>query len=319
MKEHDTPLAEATTPSLEALKAYSTGLEGSLFGRARAAAIPFFKHAIEIDPKFAMAYASLGRMYGDMGEYVLSAESTSNAYELRDHTSDNEKFFISASYDMQVMGNLDKAQQTCELWVQAYPRAMIPHAFLSGIIYPVSGKYEKAVEESKKAIELDPDFAIGYNILALSYAYLDRLSEAENTLQRASERKLEIPDSLVERYDLAFLRGDKAGMEREAALGQRTSGAEDWISDHEAFVLAYSGHLQQARGMSRHATDLAQQSARRGNGGSVRNWISTTRVLVRECACGKAESMAALEFSKGREVEYGTAFALVLSGDSVED
>jgi len=316
IKEHDTPLAEATTPSLEALKAYSAGWK-ALSSAGSAAAIPFFKHAIEIDPKFAMAYASLGRMYGDMGEYVLSAESTSNAYELRDHTSDNEKFFISASYDMQVMGNLDKAQQTCELWVQAYPRAMIPHAFLSGIIYPVSGKYEKAVEESKKAIELDPDFAIGYNILALSYAYLDRLSEAENTLQRASERKLEIPDSLVERYDLAFLRGDKAGMEREAALGQRTSGAEDWISDHEAFVLAYSGHLQQARGMSRHATDLAQQSARRETAALYETGSALRESLFGNAHAARQSAMAALELSKGREVEYGAAFALVLSGDSV--
>ena len=103
------------------MKAYSAGWK-ALSSAGSAAAIPFFKHAIEIDPKFAMAYASLGRMYGDMGESVLSAESTSKAYELRDRTSDNEKFFITASYDMQVTGNLEKAQQTCELWAQAYPR-----------------------------------------------------------------------------------------------------------------------------------------------------------------------------------------------------
>ncbi len=315
VEKRDTPLAEATTPSLEALKAYSAGWK-VVSSSGSTAAVPFFKHAIETDPKFAMAYASLGRMYDDVGESDLSAESTSKAYELRDRTSSNEKFFISASYDMQVTGNLDKAQQTCELWVQAYPRAMIPHAFLSGIIYPVSGKYEKAVEESKRAIELDPDFAIGYNILALSYAYLDRLSEAENTLQRASERKLDIPDFLVERYDLAFLRGDKAGIEREAALGQRTSGAEDWISDHEAFVLAYSGHLQQAREMSQHAADLAQQSTRRETAALYETGAALREALFGNAPAARRSAMAALELSKGREVEYGAAFALALAADS---
>jgi eukaryotic-like serine/threonine-protein kinase len=265
-----------------------------------------------------MAYASLGRMYGDTGEYVLSAESTSRAYELRDHASDNEKFFISASYDMQVMGNEDKAQQTCELWVQAYPRAMIPHAFLSGIIYPVSGKYEKAVEESGKAIDLDPDFAIGYNNLALSYAYLGRLGEARNALQRASERKLEIPDFLVERYDLAFLSGDKAGMEREATLGQRTLGAEDWISDHEAFVLAYSGRLQQATAMSRRAAELAQQSTRQETAALYETGAGLREAFFGNASAARRSAMAALDLSKGREVEYGAAFALAISGESFQ-
>jgi DNA-binding winged helix-turn-helix (wHTH) protein len=315
VEKRDTPLAEATTPSLEALKAYSAGWR-VVSSSGSTAAVPFFKHAIETDPKFAMAYASLGRMYDDVGESDLSAESTSKAYELRDRTSANEKFFISASYDMQVTGNLDKAQQTCELWVQAYPRAMIPHAFLSGIIYPVSGKYEKAVEESKRAIELDPDFAIGYNILVLNYAYLARFSEAENTLQRASERKLDIPDFLVERYDLAFLRGDKAGIEREAALGQRTSGAEEWISDHEAFVLAYYGHLQQAREMSQHAADLAQQSTRRETAALYETGAALREALFGNAPAARRSAMAALELSKGREVEYGAAFALALAADS---
>jgi len=315
IEKHNTALAEATTPSLEALRAYSAGWK-VLSSTGSAAAVPFFKHAIEIDPKFAMAYASLGRMYDDLGESALSAGSTSKAYQLRDRASDNEKFFISASYDMQVTGNLEKAQQTCELWAQTYPRAMIPHAFLSGIIYPVSGKYEKAVEESRKAIEFDPDFAIGYNILALSYAYLDRLSEAENTLERASERKLQIPDVLVEHYDLAFLRGDKAGMEREAALGQRTSGAEDWIADHQAFVLAYSGHLQQARGMSRHAVALAEQSARPETAALYETGEALREAFFGNAPAAKQSAMAVLKLSKGREVEFGVAFALALAGDS---
>ena len=127
--------------------------------------VPECRRAIEIDPKFAMAHAWLGRLYGDLDEPVLSAESTSNAYQLRDRVSDREKFFITASYDLQVTGNLEKAQQTCAAWAQTYPRERAPHGFLA-LIYSVFGKYEKAIEESKKEIELDPDFAIGYFHLA---------------------------------------------------------------------------------------------------------------------------------------------------------
>ena len=168
VEKHDTPLAEATTPSLEALKAYSAGWKVK-FSTGSIAAVPFFKRAIEIDPRFAIAHAWLGRMYGDMGESDLSAVSTTKAYQLQDRASDAEKFFITASYALQVTGNLEKAQQTCELWAQTYPREMGLHGFLAGIIYPITGRYEKSVEEAKKAIDLDPNFAIGYSILAFSY------------------------------------------------------------------------------------------------------------------------------------------------------
>jgi tetratricopeptide (TPR) repeat protein len=139
VEKHNTPLVEATMPSLEALRAYSEGWRVVL-STGSANAIPFFKHAIELDPKFATGYAALGRMYGDIGEAALSAESTSKAYQLRDRAGDQEKFFIEASYDLQVTGNLEKAQQTCELWAQTYPRGLNPHGFLGGGIYPVFGK-----------------------------------------------------------------------------------------------------------------------------------------------------------------------------------
>ena len=313
--KYDTPLAEATTPSLEALKSYSRGLKVEA-SRGTGDAIPFFKRAIEIDPKFAIAHAALGLMYGDRGESDLAAESISKAYELRDRASDNERFFITAYYDGRATGNQEKAEQTCEAWAQAYPREMLPHAFLSGFIYGVLGKKEKAVEEGKKAIQLAPDFAIAYSLLAQDYTILDRLGEAENTLQQASKRKLETPDYIVHRYDIAFLKGDRAGMEREVALGQGNSGAEDWISDHHAFVLAYTGHLQEARRMSRHAADLAQQAAHGERAGLFETGAAIWEAFFGNKSAGNRSATAALELAKGREVEYGTAFALALAGDS---
>jgi|CZKS01.1.fsa_nt_gi tetratricopeptide (TPR) repeat protein len=315
VEKHDTPLPEATTPSLDALKAYSAAWK-VVATKGDAAAVPFFKRAIEIDPKFAMAHAALGRMYGGSEEPALSRESTSEAYQLRDRVSDAEKFFITANYHLQVTGNLEKAQQTCEEWAQTYPRDVQPHNFLARIVYQPLGKYDKAVEEAKKAIELNPDFAIGYNVLACSYEYLDRLPEAEKTLQQAAERKLEIPYFLTDRYDIAFLKGDHAGMEREVALSQRNTEAEDDMSNHEALALAYSGHLQQARRMARRAADLAEHSAQREKAALFETGSALREALFGNAPAARRSAMAALELSKELYVEYGAAFALALSGDS---
>jgi DNA-binding winged helix-turn-helix (wHTH) protein/tetratricopeptide (TPR) repeat protein len=314
IEKHDIPLAEATTPSLDALKAYTTALKvHSSIGPA--AASPLYKRAIEIDPKFAMAHAWLGHLYGEIGESDLSAETATKAYQLRDRASDREKFFITATYDHRVTGNLERLQATCEAQVQTYPRDPDAHLFLAGIVYQVAGKYEKAVEESRKAIELDPDFAIGYAILAYSYISLDRLGEAESTLQRAFKRKLEIPYFLEHRHDIAFLRADKAGMEREAALSRGKSGAEDLISGKEAFALAYSGHLQQATRMSGRAVDLARQAAQRETAALYEAAAALWEAFFGNATEAKQSARAALELSKNREVKYGAAFALALSGD----
>jgi eukaryotic-like serine/threonine-protein kinase len=315
VEKHNTPLAEATTPSLEALKAYSTGWKVAL-SEGDAAALPFFKRAVEIDPQFAMAYAALGVMYGTTGESALAGEITGKAYALRDRVSDKERFFIAAYYDGRVTGNQEKAQQTCEAWARTYPREVGPHSFLSGFIYPASGNYEKAVEEAGKAIQLDPDGAIGYAILGANDVALDRLGDAENALRIASDRKLENPLYLVLRYDIAFLHADKEKMNRAVALAQGKSGAEDWISDHEAFVLAYSGHLREARRMSQHAANLAQQSSHQERAALFVTGATLWEAMFGNASEARKSATAALELAKDREVEYGAAFALALSGDS---
>jgi DNA-binding winged helix-turn-helix (wHTH) protein/predicted Zn-dependent protease len=315
VKKYDIPLAEATTSSLEALKAYSMGWQVS-FSSGSAASIPFLQRAIEIDPNFASAYAALGRMYGDIGESVLSAQNTSKAYQLRNGTSDQEKFFISVNYDLQVTGNLEKARQTCELWTQTYPRAWFPHALLSGGIYPQLGKYEKSVKEAEVALRIDPDFSIGYSLLANSYVALERSDEAENTLQRASERKLDIPDFYVQRYLIAFLKDDKMGMEREAAQSREKPGVDDWMSNSEGFVSAYSGHLEEARKMSRRAADLAEKAERRETEALYETDAAVREALFGNVSDARQRTVDALELSKSRDVVYGVGFALALSGDS---
>ena len=315
VKKYDVPLAEATTPSLEALKAYSAGWQ-VVSSTGSAAAVPFFSRALEIDPNFASAYAALGRMYGDIGESVLSAQNTNKAYQMRDHASDQERFFISLTYELQVTGDLEKAQQICDLWVRAYPRASLPHGLLAGGIYPSIGKREESVEEAKIALGIDPDFSIGYSLLADSYLALGRTAEAEKTLQRASERKLDIPDFNVQRYVIAFLKDDNTGMEREAALPREKPGVDDWMSNAEAYVSAYSGHLEEARKMSRRAADLARKAERRDTEALYEADAAMREALFGNVSAARQKAGDALARSKSRDAEYEAAFALALSGDA---
>jgi len=260
VKSHDIPLAEATTPSLEALKAYSLGWQVS-FSSGSAASVPFFQRAIEIDPNFASAYAAVGRMYGDIGETVLSAQNLLKAYELRNHASDQERFFISVNYELQATGNLEKARQACDLWAKAYPRAWLPHALLSGAIYTSLGKYEQSVEHGKIAIGTDPDFSIGYVNLALSYMALEHPDEAENTLRQAFDRKLETPALALDpnsayAHDLASWFANVMGCSSEAVAESRKAVELDPLS------LMYNYDLANAYFLARQYSQSFQQANR---------------------------------------------------------
>ena len=315
IQQHNTPLAEATTPSLEALEAYSAAWRVH-FRSGAIAALPLFKRAVEIDPRFVMANAALGRMYADLDESDLAAESTSRAWQLRFATSDREKFFITAGYETLVTGNLEQAQQTFEAWARTYPREAMPHSLMSGYANKAAGQYEKAAAEARKAIELDPDFSMGYYNLGANNAYLDRLDEAESALRSAAARGLEIDEFIMLDYDIAFLKRDQGEMEQVAARARQRSGGENWISAREAFTLAYSGHLQQARIASRRAGDQAQQAGQRERAGLWEAGAAIREALFGIVPEAKKRASAALALSKDRETEYGAALALVFSGDS---
>jgi DNA-binding winged helix-turn-helix (wHTH) protein/Tfp pilus assembly protein PilF len=313
LKQHDKPLAEVTTPSLEALEAYTAGWRIHTTNGA-IASLPLFKRAVEIDPEFAMAYASLGRIYADLDQSDLSAENAAKAWQLRDNASDREKFFIAANYHMLATGNLEEARQVCETWAETYPRDAIPHSLLAGYINKVPGHYEAAVAEAQKSIDIDPDFAFGYYGLAIDNTYLGRISEAENILRRAAGRDLDIDEFIMLEYDIAFLKGDQAAIERAANRGRQRSAADNWISGREANLSAYFGHLQRARSLTERAATQALEA-----GQPERSGLWQAGAAVREALFGNRpeairRANAALEFSKDREVEYGAALAFSLSG-----
>jgi eukaryotic-like serine/threonine-protein kinase len=316
VQRFDTPLDQATTPSLEALRVFSSGRK-VLGTEGSAAAIPFFKRAIELDPKFALAYAMLGRVYGDIGESDVAADYSRKAYELRDRTSEAERYLITASFHIAVTGDMERAEQNCELWLQTYPRSDIARTFLSGIIYPPLGKYEKAVEEGKEAVRLNPDFPVSYDVLMASEIALNRLEEARSSYEQAVQRKLDSGSFLhVVPYQMAFLQNDAAGMAKQAAWSAGKAGLGDELLSLEADTAAYLGRLREAREFSRQAMDSAEQE-------KEKEAAATYSVLsgLREALLGNAEEARrdanlAMKLSSGRDVQYGAALALSYTGDN---
>ena len=292
VEKHSTPLAEATTPSLEALKAYSTGMRGLNSSANYPAAIPFFQRAVEIDPKFAMAHASLGIASSTLGETVLAAQSTTRAWQLRDRVTDRERFFIDFTYDRQVTGNLERAYQTLELWLRTYPRGEPPNnalSLLGGLSTHGTGRFERAIEASLKQIAIDPDFGLAYGTLASTYFLLDRFEEAERVLQRATERKLENPILFMIRYNIAVLKGDQGQVDRTATLAKGKPTVGHTVAHAEALALARSGRLQLARQSSSRAMDLALQERQREAAASYQAARAMWEAMCGNAARGKSE------------------------------
>src|SRR5262249_32568130 len=229
IEKHSKPLEEATTPSLEALKAYSAA--SKLYTAAGGARrLPLFERAVAIDPEFAMAHALVGFVLSTMGESALGRQSLLKAYQLRDRTSDVERFYIETLYDRDVTGNLERERRTLETWAATYPRDAFPHGLLSGLALTSTGQYELSIAEADKAIALEPDLAPGYNQKAMNQLFLNRLDDAVLTIRRAQERKLESEWFTSIPYFVAFLKGADDELRQMATAARKIPSLEDTIS-----------------------------------------------------------------------------------------
>src|SRR5262249_13100861 len=178
VQKYDAPLENVTTPSLEALQAFSLGMRSLRVKNDSAAAMSFYQRAISFDPNFARAYANLGICYLNLGQTALAEENIRKAYALRDRVSEHEKLYLVSDYQLDVTGNLEASRKTLELWIQTYPRDGVPHNFL-GIVYAGLGDYEKALAQEQERLRLDPGLGIAYGNLAQAYRALGRLGEAK--------------------------------------------------------------------------------------------------------------------------------------------
>jgi len=312
IQKFDVPV-EATTPSLEALKAFSMGIT-TFRSKGNAEAIPFYKRAIELDPNFAVAYASLGLVYGNLGQASLATENIKKAYALRDRVSEREKYRISALYYDTVTGELEQATQVYELWAKSYPQDAVPPNNL-GNIYGQLGQYEKSLAATEEAQRLAPN-AIGYSNLADIYLQLNRLDDAQKTIEEAEKHNL-IADFLhLATYQLAFLKSDAAEMERQVAWAAGKPGTEDILLSFQSDTEAYYGHFSKARDFSRRAVDAAVRADSKETAA-----IWQVNAALREAefgnqAAAKQDVAAALALSRGRDVEMLAALALARSGET---
>jgi tetratricopeptide (TPR) repeat protein len=311
VQKFDVPV-EATTPSLEALKAYSMGITT---GRTKgdAEAIPFMKRAIELDPNFAMAYSGLAVEYSNMGQASLSAEYGKKAYDLRDRVSDREKYRISALYFRHVTGEMEKATEAYELWAKSYPRDQVPPGNL-GVIYSLLGQYDKALAETEAEQRLESTIG-GYGNLAGIYINVERLKDARQTLQEAQQKNF---DGLIIRsdlYSLAFLSGDGAEMERQVTWAAGRPGEEDQMFNLHADTQAYYGHLEKARDLSRRAVDSAVRADAKETAALWLVFQALREVeLGNVIAAGQAVPRA-LALAPGRDVKVVAALALARTGE----
>jgi eukaryotic-like serine/threonine-protein kinase len=310
VQQTDVPLEQATTSSLEALNAYSRGRATS-----NEKAITLCKLAVELDPNFAMAYDLLGNLYANLNQPSMAADNLKKAFDLRNRVTERERFHITADYYDIATGELEKANQTYELWIQLYPRDYDARADL-GNDYMILGQYEKAANVTREQLLLDPTSESAYVNLGEIYLALNRYDEARTTTEGALARMFGEFNLHVNLYALAYLQGNVAGMKQEADWATGKPSVEEQMLSLESDTEAWSGRLGKARALSRQAVETARRSDEREPAA-----LWQANAAIREALFGNAEearqnAAAAVALAPGsREAEAQAALTYALAGD----
>ena len=309
--QEPTLYVDVTTPSLEAWRSYSAAMKVAETRSLGTETRSLLTRAIEIDPKFAMAYAQLG-----LSDIETAPKNVGKAFQMRDEVSEWENYFITFNYHRQLTGDLEFARQTLEAWVQRYPESVEAHGLLSAFTSQALGHYAEAVEEGQKSIQLDPSFAIGYVNTAWAYVYQDRLAEAEAMLQRAADRKIDVVQLSLCRYYVFFLKGDKAAMQKEMTYRDTKFHAQGHFAHQEAATLASQGRWKEATQRWDQAVILARQgrflerAAMFAGARAVWNAMFGFREEARK------STAEALALYRSRDADYAPALTLALLGKS---
>ena len=315
VQKYDVPLENVTTSSLQALKAYSLGRVAFAVKADYPTAIALFKRAIDIDPKFAMAYAGLGGSYSNLSENALATENFRKAYELRDRVSERERLAIEVDYADHASGNVDAARKAYELWAQTYPRDVSPPTNV-GAEYTVLGDYNKALAAFQDGLKFDPGNGLLYANLAATYLFLNRLDEAKATVQAAQARQLDSPGSHLILYEVEFLQHDAAGMEHDEVELMGKPAYEDQLLYFESDAAASAGQFVKANGLTRRAVESAERAELKEAAAAYEAEAAVREALIGNMEEAKQQARAALALSKGRDVEAIAAIALALAGDA---
>ena len=312
IQKNDTPLEQATTSSLEALQVYSNA--GKVYrSQGEAAAVPLFKRALEIDPKFAVAIADLGMMYCNLGETALCSSHEKQAYELRDRATGKERFYIDSNFYTDVTGELEKASEVLEQWKQEYPRDLAPYINLGSVTSSL-GQLDTALTNDLEGHRLRPDSLALFRSLSSDYMNLNRLEDAEHVLKLAKAQQMELP-LLQNFYRLAFLRSDAKEIEQSMRTASGHADVESSLLSSQADTEAYYGRLALARDYTSRAV---RSSLASGAKEDAAGWLATQ--ALREAEFGNAaraqqSAQSALVLSSSKNVQVAAAIAYARSGN----
>ena len=314
VEKFNTPLAQATTPSLEALKAFSLGAK-ALDGGDFTASVTALQRAIALDPNFALAHGALAANYSNLGESSLAIESAKKAYELRERVTEREKFAIESAYQTLVTGDLEKARQTYELCAWTYPRDAGSH-FNLGNLYNNLGQHEKGLAEAQESFRLGSHDILDYGYLSFAYLTAGRLKEARATAEEALTKNPGSPLLAVVMYPLTFVQNDTAGMAEQVAWAAGKPGVEDVLLAMEADTAAYFGRLEKARELSRRAVASAEQVKEKETAAGYDAQAALREALFGNVERARQRAAAVLKLSTGRDVQFGAALAQAFAGEA---
>ncbi len=307
VQKFDIPLIEATTSSLEALKAYSIAART----RDTTASLLYYQRALELDPNFAFCYREVGERYSNRGELGRASEYYTKAFQMKEHASEPERLLIASSYYRSVTGELDKAAEIHQAQITSYPRTAAGAYGNLGIDYVEEGQYEKAEECTRQSMRLGTDPSVygqkGTNDLALQ-----RFDDARETIRQAEARKLDGIDIRVLLYALAFLASDSAAMAEQqqwfAGRPEENFGLS-LASDTEA----YGGHLGKARELTKRAVDSAIRADSKETGATWQAIAAQREAVYGNPAEARRDAALALRLAPASQavaVEASLAYAL---------
>jgi serine/threonine protein kinase/Tfp pilus assembly protein PilF len=315
IRKFDAPIEQVTTSSLEALRYYSQGLELHSSGKY-ADAIPFYTHATDRDPNFAIAWARLATCYNQTKQLKQAREASKKAYEHRERASEREKLYVSWNYYGAVTGEWDKTDRELEVWKSTYPRDWEPHNLLA-VRFTLVGPFQRAVEEAGAAIRLNPKEAKAYSNLGLAFIGLNRFDEAQETFQQALAQKLETESMHARLYHIAFVKGDAAAMKQQIdlAAGKPTAYlAQVW----QAQTAEFSGQLTKATELTNQAVDLALRSKLKEAAAQVQLQQAMRNAAFRDCGRVRDLSAKALEVSRDLSSLNQAAHAFAACGETTQ-
>src|SRR5713101_6374668 len=314
LQKYNAPLEQATTPSLEALQAYSLGWKAADVDGDFAASLPFFQRAIQLDPNFAMAYYAISTSFGLIGESAWSRENSQKAFELRAGVSEPEKLTIETAYYYYVTGDLMEARRSSELGAQTYPRDPFFRANLASLSF-VLAQYEAGLTENLETLRLSPYNRFFYRQVVFNYLLLNRVKEAEAVAEEAHMKGLDSNLAHI-LYGIAFYRDDTADMARQVASAAGKAGDQDLLLALEADTAAYFGHLGKAREFSRRAADSAERAGEKETAAGYYAVSALREALFGDPAKTRQQATVAKGRSSGRDMDYGVALALAYAGDA---